>query len=1028
MMLKRLLALSCIITLLLGAIVVATDVSSASPLEQQRARKRRHVSRKSSRSRKSRARVRRVAIAHPIANMVFTPPNAPLFNTSSILLENQWVDSVFATLTDDQKIGQFFMLAVHPNNGEGHFKKVETLVNNYGVGGVIFFKSEPHLQAQINNRLQSQARVPLLVSIDGEWGLAMRMNYTMAFPKQITLGAIQDNDLIYRMGQEIARQCKRLGVHLNFAPVVDINSNPNNPIIGHRSFGELRENVAAKSSAYMRGMQAEQLLACAKHFPGHGDTHGDSHRTLPQLAYSAQRLKDMELYPFQRLINDSIKSVIVGHLQVPVYDWKPATLSPTIVTNLLKQEMGFKGLVITDALNMRGVQTSPHIPGGVDLQAFLAGNDILLYSENIPEGIRKIKEAITNGTIPQAEVDYRVKKILHAKYWVGLNKFKYVETTNLYQDLHTQEAAAIRQELFNNAVTLVKNDQTLLPMSGADKKLVSVGIDINPDNGLERALDQYGNFQHFTSGGKNLEAFYNEVLRSVDSTSTVVVGIHDLKNTPYTRYGVSTSMQEFIKKLEKKTNVILCVFGNPYSLKYFNESKTVICGYEDVPEAHKAVANVIFGRLSAKGKLPVSVEGLYKAGDGIITNQTGLVQDGNPEGLGFNSTTLNQIDTIVQNAIEQKAFPGCQVVVARKGQIVYQKNFGRLSYESSSNPVNDQTIYDLASVTKVSATLQAIMALYDQKKIDLEQKVSFYLEELRGTNKEHMTIKDVLWHQAGLVAYIPFWSRTRTPLGWKNEYYSNTESSEYPLQVAEGMYAKTAIRDSVWHWVIQSSLTGKKDKEGHYGFVYSDLGLIMMQHLVEKVSGQTLDVLVKNTFYQPLGLATTGYNPLQRFPKVQMAPTENDKIFRERLLQGTVQDQTAAMLGGVSGHAGLFSSAKDLAILMQMNLLKGSYAGKKYLEESTVEYFTQTKSPRSHRSLGWDRLPAGGSSSYISSLVSPTSYGHSGYTGTLVWVDPSKEIVFVFLSNRVNTSAENTKINTLGIRRKVMDVVYKALK
>ncbi len=1020
-MFKRVIYCICTILWFLGVLSIATDGFSTGFFDQDRGRKKRHTVKK---HRKYKAR--KIAILAPIARMAFPPLSSPLFSQNSLLEENQWVDSVFATLSDEQKIGQFFMVAVHPNNGEGHFRKVESLVSNNGVGGIIFFKGEPHLQAQINNRLQSTARIPLLVSIDGEWGLAMRMNYTMAFPKQITLGAIQDNGLIYRMGQEIARQCKRLGVHLNFAPVVDINSNPNNPIIGHRSFGELRENVAAKSSAYMRGMQDQQLLACAKHFPGHGDTHGDSHHTLPQLAYNADRLHDVELYPFQRLIDDSIKSVIVGHLQVPIYDWKPATLSPTIVTNLLKNEMGFKGLVITDALNMRGVRTGAYVPGGIDLQAFLAGNDILLYSENIPEGIKKIKEAVTNGTISQAEVDARVKKILRAKYWVGLHKFKYVETENLYQDLHSPEAILVRQELFNNAVTLVKDTQNQIPLSNIDRKFVSVGIDIGHDNTFQQALNRFGTFQHFT--GKPTEAFFNEVLRNVDSTKTVILGIHDLRNSPYARYGISVGLQEFVKKLEKKTNVILCVFGNPYSLKYFAESSAVVCGYEDVEAAHKAVANVLFGTLPARGKLPVSVEGLYKAGDGIMTNQTGLLFNGNPESVGFNAVGFADIDPIVKSAIEQKAFPGCQIVVARKGQIVYNKNFGNLSYEANSAAVDTKTIYDLASVTKVSATLQAIMYLYDRKQINLNETIGTYLPELKGTNKENMLIKDILWHQAGLVAYIPFWERTRVPLGWKTEYYSQQASTEYSLLVADGMYAKPAIRDSVWQWVIKSPLSQKKSKEGQYGFVYSDLGLIMLHHLVEKVTAQPLDIFVKNTFYKPLGIATTGFNPLQSFPKNQIAPTEQDMAFRGKLLQGTVQDQTAAMLGGVSGHAGLFSSASDLAVLMQMNLLKGTYAGKKYLEESTIQYFSQTKSPRSHRTLGWDKLPSDGDSNYISSMVSPASYGHSGYTGTLVWVDPVKELVFVFLSNRVHPSANNTKINTLKIRRKIMDVVYKSLK
>ncbi|MCU0468732.1 MAG: serine hydrolase [Arcicella sp.] len=957
----------------------------------------------------------------------FPPP--PAFTTNSSLPENLWVDSVFATMDNDQKIGQFFMVAINPTHGEAHYKRIENLIQTNHIGGLIFFQGEPYSYANLNNRFQSTAKIPLLVGIDGEWGLAMRVNSTMAFPKQITLGAIQDNSLIYRMGGEIARQCKRLGIHLNFAPVVDINSNPNNPVIGYRSFGELRENVALKSSAYMKGMQNNQLLACAKHFPGHGDTQGDSHFTLPQVSYTSERLKNVELYPFQQLINDSIKTVIVGHLQVPFYDWRPATLSQSIITNLLKTEMGFKGLVITDALNMRGVRHGQGITSGeVDLQAFIAGNDILLYSENIPEGIRKIKEAITAGLVQQNDIDNRVRKILHAKYWVGLNQFRYIDSNNLYQDLNTPEANQIKQELFENAITVVKDGNNHLPFSANEGKYVSVGLDIALGNKFQQELSKISPFQHFASVSKTDEAFFNNVLQNIDSTSTVILSVHDINKKSANRLEVGYNVQNFVKRLEQKAQkVVVCVFGNPYSLKFFPESSSLVCGYEDDPAAYTAMAKVLFGETPALGKLPVSVENLFKAGEGINLSGVGKFSKATPESVGMKGTELSAIEPLIQSSIAQKIFPGCQVLVARKGKIVYEKNFGKLSYDANSQPVNVNTVYDLASVTKVSATLQALMYLYDQKRFNLEEKVSNYLPELRGTNKENLIIKDILWHQAGLVAYIPFWEKTRIPLGWKTEYYSSKKSAEYPLEVADGMFAKPSIRDSVWKWVIKSPLINKKEKDGSYPYVYSDLGLIILHRLSEKLINQSLDTFTTKYFYEPLAMNTTGFNPLKKINKAQIAPTENDNLFRERLLQGTVQDQTAAMLGGVSGHAGLFSNATDLLKLLQMNLNKGTFANKQFITEQTINLFTNSKSNRSHRVLGWDKLPSDGDSNFVSAKVSSSSYGHSGYTGTLVWIDPEKELVFVFLSNRVNPSASNNKINTLKIRRKVMDVVYRAM-
>jgi beta-N-acetylhexosaminidase len=961
------------------------------------------------------------------SHSVFPPP--PVFTTNSLLAENQWVDSVFMSMDVDQKIGQFFMVAINPTHGETHYKYIENLISTNHIGGLIFFQGEPYAYATLNNRFQSTTKIPLLIGIDGEWGLAMRVNSTMAFPKQITLGAIQDNSLIYKMGGEIARQCKRLGIHLNFAPVVDINSNPNNPVIGYRSFGELRENVALKSSAYMRGMQNNQLLACAKHFPGHGDTQGDSHFTLPQVSYTAERLKNVELYPFQQLINDSIKTVIVGHLQVPFYDWRPATLSQNIITSLLKNEMGFKGLVITDALNMRGVRHGQGITSGeVDLQAFIAGNDILLYSENIPEGIRKIKEGIVAGLVQQSEIDARVRKILHAKYWVGLNQFKYIDSNNLYQDLNTSEATQIKQELYNNAITVVKDANNILPFKADESKFVSIGLDVPVGNRFQQELSKITPFQHFASSIKTDEAFFNSVLQSVDSTTTVVLSVHDINKKSANKLEVGYNVQNFVKRLEQKAQkVVVCVFGNPYSLKYFPEPSALICGYEDDATAYQAMARVLFGEIPAVGKLPVSVENIFKAGDGIMLSTVGKLSTASPESVGMKGVELAAIEPLVQSSIAQKIFPGCQVLVARKGKIVYEKNFGKLSYNANSQPVNVNTVYDLASVTKVTATLQSLMLLYDQKKLNLDEKASHYLPELKGTNKENLIIRDLLWHQAGLVAYIPFWERTRIPLGWKTEFYSAKQSPEYPLEVADGMFARPTIRDSVWRWVIKSPLMNKKDRDGQYPYVYSDLGLMILHHLIERLTNQPLDVFINKNFYEPLAMNTTGFNPLGRISKAQIAPTENDNLFRERLLQGTVQDQTAAMLGGISGHAGLFSSASDLVKLLQMNLNRGKVGDKQFLSEATINLFTTNHSTRSQRVLGWDKLPSDGESNFVSNKVSPSSYGHSGYTGTLVWIDPEKELVFIFLSNRVNPSAANNKINTLKIRRKVMDVVYRAL-
>jgi beta-N-acetylhexosaminidase len=938
-----------------------------------------------------------------------------------------WADSVLATMTLDQKIGQFFMIAAYSNKNEGHYQYISNLIVNQHLGGVIFFQGDPVSQAVLTNRYQKIAKVPLFVAIDGEYGLAMRLDNTMSFPRQITLGAVQDNKLIEQLGQVMGQQCRRLGIHINFAPVVDINTNPNNPVIGHRAFGDQPDNVAEKGVALTRGMQRQRVLACAKHFIGHGDTEKDSHFGMPTISYGPERLQNVELYPFKRLIADSVSSILVGHLHVPFYDNKVATLSDKIVTNLLKNELGYRGLVFTDALNMRGVSNGMSA-GEVNVQAFLAGNDILLHAENIADGIRRIKEAVSLNQISESEINSRVVKILKAKYWAGLSRPTDVEVNGIVADLNDARGQFLKKKIGENAVTVVKNQYDLLPIRHLDlKRFVSVGIDTRLGNSFQQMLDRYASFQHFTTENKNDEQLFQEMLAQADSSKVFVVGIHALKSSPARRYGVSWAAQEFVKKLAQKSQVVVCVFGNPYALKYFADVPHLLCGYEDTPEFQEATAQILFGALPALGKVPVTIENLCPAGTGLVLPAMGRLSFGQPEHLGQTSDKWAELDALAQSAMVNRVFPGCQVVVAKQGRIVWNKNYGKLSYDVAEN-VREQTLYDLASVTKVAATLQALMFLYDQKALDLNQKASFYLPILKNTNKEQITIRDLLMHQAGLVAYLPFWEKTRNESGLKPEFFVATPSSDFPFPVAEGIFARQDIRDSVMHWIVKTPLINRREADGRYAYVYSDFGLIILGQIAEKLLNQPLDAFLQQNFYEPLGMKSTGFNPLKRgISQYQIAPTENDRVFRDRDLRGTVQDQNAALQGGVSGHAGLFSSALDLAKIGQMNLQRGSYGQQRFLSSETLALFTKDQAGRNHRGLGWDRRPNDGESTYISERASAQAFGHSGYTGTMLWMDPQHDLVIVMLSNRVHPSAQNNKINVLKIRRKMMTAIYRAI-
>lgn len=954
-----------------------------------------------------------------------TPPARMLFN------ENQWADSLFGQLTLEQKIGQLFMVATYSDRNETYYRYVDQLIQNYHIGGLIFFKGGPSRQAKLTNRYQTLSKLPLMIGIDGEWGLGMRLDSINDFPKQMTLGAIQDNSYVYRMGLEIGRQCRRLGITVNFAPVADINSNPRNPIIGLRSFGEDRDNVTDKAAAYMKGLQHQRVIATAKHFPGHGDTDSDSHYTLPVLSHSTDRLAETDLYPFRKLIADSLTGIITGHLYVPVLDNTPylaSSLSEKIVTDLLKKQMGFQGLVFTDAMNMQGVSRG-RTAVEANIKALLAGNDILLYPQNVVESVKRIKDGVLKGTISPEVIDEKVRKILRAKYWMGLNRNKFINPEMLNADLQSPAFKALTRDLCEQAVTLVHNEAQLLPISALDTcTFASIAIGGGGINLFQQTLSRYASFKHIVYADKpTTNEEVESLVAQAGEAKVVIVSLHDIRRNFNRPFGITPATIDLLNRLQQKSKVIISLFGTPYALKQLPVTSAVICAYENLPDLEVAAAQQIFGALPFKGKLPVSIEGIYNIGTGYETKALHRLFFGLPEQVGMSSVGLNKIDTLIEKSIQAHIFPGCQVIVARRGRVVLQRNYGTLSYDNINQKVVNETLYDVASVTKVAATLQAVMYLQEQNVIDLKQKTAHYLPELIGTNKANITVEDLLLHRSGLVAFYPkLWERTKTGGGGlMTEYYSSLKDSVYSMQIAPKLFSKPALKDSVWKWVIQSPM--RKEVNGKYPFVYSDLGILMLQKVIESITNQPLDEFLSQNFYEPLGMMMTGFKPLERFPESQIAPTESDFSYRNQLLRGTVHDQMAAVYGGVAGHAGLFSCASDLAILMQMNLQKGLYGDRRYFQEETLPLFARAYDNVNHRGLGWDKAPSNGESNYVAPSASAVSFGHSGFTGTMVWVDPKEEMVFVFLSNRVHPNAENTEINRKKIRRRVHELVYQAI-
>lgn len=938
--------------------------------------------------------------------------------------ERRWVDSVYNSLSEAERLGQLFMIRAHSDKGDDHIAHVESLIKKYHVGSLCFFQGTPEKQVELVNRYQALSKVPLMVAIDAEWGLGMRMKEsTISFPRQLTLGAIQNNKLIYDMGVEIANQLKRTGVTVNFAPDVDVNNNAKNPVINTRSFGENRENVAAKGFEYMKGMEDNGVLACAKHFPGHGDTDVDSHLDLPVINHSRERLDSIELMPFRVLSQKGVGSVMVAHLHVPALDPRknrPTTLSRNTVTNLLKEEIGFDGLVFTDALEMKGV-TKHFASGQVEAEALVAGNDVLVLPEDMEAAISEIKKYMADGRLSKAQVEQSIRKILRAKYRLGLTKYTLIPVENVREDVNNKQALALKRKLYENALTLVRNKENMLPFGKLNIEIASLAIGSASLTPFQDRLDSYTKIEHFNSGSE----VPANLLNKLKDKDVVIVSLHDMSAFASRGYGITQSAKDLIGNLSKETKVVLVVFGTPYSLQYFDYADWVLEAYEEDPIAQDLAAQALFGGIPVTGKLPITASERSPYGAGVTIEKATRFGYTAPEEVGLNPETLARIDTIAQEAIAAKATPGCVVLVAKDGQVVYEKAFGTHAY-SEKEPVQVNDIYDLASVTKVASTTLAIMKLYDEGKIDIDKSLGFYLPELRGTNKANLSIRDVMTHRAGLLSWIPFYKQTVVKSRRKyipsSRYYHKYKDSRYNVPVTEKLFMRKDYVETMWKQIYATRLNGNNN------YRYSDLGFYLLSKVVQQVTEKPIDQYVAEEIYAPLGLENITYNPWQKFPLDRVVPTEEDHYFRNQRVQGYVHDMGAAMLGGVSGHAGLFSDANDLAVLMQMLLQHGQYGNQQWIDSSTVRIFTRREPMSTRTGIGFDLFKTNPNMKRgMPEQASGRTFGHIGFTGTCAWVDPVNNIVYVFLANRTYPSMNNYKINRLGIRSRILAAVYDAM-
>ncbi len=934
-----------------------------------------------------------------------------LFSTAQAQEDRtQWVDSVFSTLNRQEKVAQLFMVNTPANPTDQEYDKLVDLVED-GIGGVYITRGGPVRHAALMNKLQKASARRLLVGTTAEWGLGQTLDSIKGFQKPMVVGAATSDSLTAAWGRAIARQMKDLGFHINFAPNADDEIFNDDYL---RYFSDSETRIGNHASTFVRAMQSEEIIAVAKHLP----RRWTNERRLSDsmVVLNLNRIDTNTLHPFQQLIANNIGGISTSYLHFSIQGEKgivPASVSQPFISDVLKKMLGFGGLVFSDARNIQKKEGKVRA-GEAELLAFQSGADIIFNPANAPAGIKMISKVVRKNKFLLQQLDSSVKKILNTKYDVGLHTITPINTDNLYRRLNNPEYGSLNLALASAAVTIVQNTDSLLPLKYIEERsFVSMAIGNASSNNFEQALKKYA---HFRSYG--IQSAADTVVVAAQPQDVFIIGIF-----PYAT-ALEQKVAAWINRLAAKHKVILVHFGNPKSLDRYTRAAALVAAYTDQDYMPSVSAQLIFGALAAGGELPLSTS-QWMPGASIKTTQLGRLSFAVPESAGISSRALEKIKMVMEEAVATQSAPGAYALIVKDGKVVFEQAVGWLTYEKQQ-PVNEETIYDLASMTKVLGTVQIMMFLYEKGLIDINKKASFYLPELQGTNKEDLTIIDILTHQSGLLPFIPLWPKT---MDGQNEfdphYYSHSRSEAYPLQVGPDMYGAVHLKDSLWRWTLASNLL-EKPARTPYSFRYSDLGPWILYMLAEKLLNQPIDEFLQQNIYDPIGAWTTGYLPLSRFDASMIAPTEKDTTFRKGLLVGTVHDERAAMLGGVAGHAGLFSNAGDVAKLGQMLLQRGYYGGHQYFKPETVDLFTRKQFKPSRRGLGWDKPIQSDWSSPTSLSASAETYGHTGFTGTCIWIDPEFNLVFVFLSNRVHPD-RNSKFNSSNIRSRIQEIIYQSI-
>jgi beta-glucosidase-like glycosyl hydrolase/CubicO group peptidase (beta-lactamase class C family) len=974
------------------------------------------------------------------------PVNPTILNRGNSAEREKWVNETYSKLTPSQRIAQIMIMAISPADGEIAREHVRQYVADYKVGGLIYEKSDIATQAALNNYAQSLASVPLMIALDAEWGLSMRMSDAPVFPRNLYLGGVNNDKLLYEYGKEVARECRLMGVHVNFAPVLDVLDR-DGAVVGNRSFGYSPDVVARNGIAFAKGLEDGGVLSTAKHFPGHGSAVADSHKELPIIDKSLQEMWLFDLMPFKKYIDSGLGGMLTAHIDVNFLDdgLMPCSLSKQCVEGLLKNDMGFEGLIFTDALQMEGAKA---VDGNPCVNAILAGNDILLMPDSIGASIEAVAQAIDNGIISWNDIEQRCKKMLRYKYALGVadESKRLIDIDNVTEQIDTQYAHDLNRRLIASAVTVVSNKKDILPLVGKNEEKVPVltlGFGMSLDNMFQKRCANYFATYPFNSVA---------ALRAsrIDKTSnSVIIAIAD-----------TIDVEDAIAIAKKYKNSVVAVLDDPQNLQKYAKLIThssvdaVVLAYGKSDEWQDYAVQTIFGGNAASGVLPVTVKSrdnkvVLRAGTGISYKAVRLGYT-LPVEVGFKPDLLFKIDSVCNYGIQQGAFPGCQVLVARHGKIVCNRAYGEIDFNSGV-PVTENTLYGLASVSKATGTLSGIMKLYDEGKFGLDEPASKYIAGLRDTDKQDITFRQLLYHETGMQPSISMWdmmfdpetytgklitnepTATNTIKVMKNAYgnkdaklrtdiLATEPSKEFNIAIADGIYGGKVTYDSVMNRIYHSKLRPTKK------YCYSCLNFCLLADALQNISHRQLDDYVGSNVFGPLGAYHTTYRPLNKFDPNEIAYTEVDTYLRKQHVHGYVHDELAAFSGGVQGNAGLFSNANDLAKLFQMWLNGGEYGRNSYYKKSTVDLFLTSKSPNSHRGLGFDKPnPQDQEASSTCKEAVVETVGHTGFTGTCYWIDPKNDMIYIFLSNRVCPTRDNPAFSRVSARSHIHTIIYNSI-